>query len=129
VGERRVLRPDESSSKGAVAEAAASLLGKRLDAAGCEAARARLKADGWALEAMVDVGFCDAAAGDLDKADGVFMRLLAYTPDNYEALVGRALIARAQGKKDIARGFFQAALNALPPIAESERIEAAMRGV
>lgn len=109
-----------------IAAAAAEILHRSFGVAECEGARARLRTDAWALEAMVDVGFCDAIAGRLEAADGVFTRLLAYTPDNYEALVGRALIAAKAGERSVARRYFQDALNALPPIAESDRIVEAM---
>jgi hypothetical protein len=110
-----------------IAGEAAEILARRFDAAACASAEARIKADAWALEAMVDVGFCHAVAGRLDEADGVFARLLAYTPDNYEALVGRALVAARRGDRDAAERNFQSALNALPPIAESDRIVEAMQ--
>ncbi len=103
-----------------------SILGKRNDPATCEGASARLTADAWALGAMVDLAFCKAAAGALEAADDDFTRLLAYTPDNYEALVGRGLIALARGERARGMDFLQEALNALPPIAESDRIAAAM---
>lgn len=103
-----------------------SLLGKSADAATCEGAAARLSADAWALSSMVDLAFCKAASGALDEADADFSRLLAYTPDNHEALVGRGLIAFARGDRARGLDFFQDALNALPPIAESDRIAAAM---
>lgn len=105
---------------------AAEILARRFDGPTCAQAETRLKADAWALDAMVDLGFCRAAAGKLDEADGVFARLLDYTPDNYEALVGRALVAARRGRKDEAQRLFQSALNALPPIAESDRIVEAM---
>lgn len=109
-----------------IAREAERILGKRLGVAECEGAQARLRENAWALDAMVDVGFCKAAAGKLEEADGVFIRLLAYTPDNYEALVGRALIAAKSGERAVARKYFQDALNALPPIEESNRIVNAM---
>lgn len=109
-----------------IAAAAEDILGRRFGVAECSGAEARLRNDAWALDAMVNVGFCAAAAGDLEAADGVFIRLLEYTPDNYEALVGRALIAAQAGEKSIARKYFQDALNAPPPIAESGRIIKAM---
>lgn len=109
-----------------VADAARAILGRDFGDAECGGAEERLRSDAWALEAMVDIGFCTAIAGDLEAADGVFVRLLDYTPDNYEALVGRALIAAQAGEKSVARKYFQDALNALPPIAESDRIVAAM---
>ena len=79
-----------------IAAAAQEILGKRFGPAECGGSEARLRSDAWALEAMVNVGFCSAIAGDLEKADGVFIRLLEYTPDNYEALVGRALMVGAR---------------------------------
>lgn len=108
------------------AAAASAILGKTLTSEACDAAESKLKKDAWALDAMIDVGFCQAARGALEEADGVFKRLLAYTPDNYEALVGRALIAQEAGEKSVARKYFQDALNALPPIEESNRIVEAM---
>lgn len=105
---------------------ASEILGKSLSVGVCEGAKARLQGDAWALNAMIDLAFCKAGEGKLAEADADFSRLLAYTPDNYEALVGRGLIAIASG--DFAKGkdFYQQALNALPPIAESDRIVAAM---
>ena len=82
-----------------------------------------------ALDAMIDVGFCKASAGDIEEADRLFTRLLAYTPDNYEALVGRALIAVENGETGDARKYFQDALNALPPIEESDLIVDAMQSL
>lgn len=109
-----------------IARDMAAILGKRNDPATCEGASARLSADAWALGAMVDLAFCKAASGALEDADDDFTRLLAYTPDNYEALVGRGLIALARGDRSRGLDFLQEALNALPPIAESDRIAAAM---
>lgn len=106
-----------------------AILGRNLGVAECAGAEARLRADAWALDAMVDVGFCRAAQGRLDDADALFIRLLDYTPDNYAALVGRALIAAKSGDKSIARKYFQDALNVPPPIDESNRIVAAMNGL
>jgi hypothetical protein len=102
------------------------ILGKTNDPATCEGASARLTADAWALGAMVDLAFCKAASGAVEEADDDFTRLLAYTPDNHEALVGRGLIALARGDRTRGLDFLQEALNALPPIAESDRIVAAM---
>jgi hypothetical protein len=105
---------------------ATAILGKTFDPTICEGAAARLSADAWALGAMVDLAFCKAASGALEEADDDFTRLLAYTPDNHQALVGRGLIAIAQGRRERGLDFLQEALNALPPIAESDRIVAAM---
>jgi hypothetical protein len=104
----------------------AAILGKTNDAGTCEGAAARLSADAWALDAMVDAAFCKAAAGRTEDADADFARLLAYTPDNHEALVGRGLIALQRGERTRGLDFLQEALNALPPIAESDRIAEAM---
>lgn len=106
---------------------AAEILGKSLDAGACEGARARLQADAWALDAMIDLAFCKAMEGKLEEADADFARLLAYTPDNYQALVGRALIAIAGGDREKGLALYQDALEALPPIAESDRIVEAMQ--
>ena len=103
-----------------------AILGKSNDVGTCEGAAARLSADAWALDAMVDLAFCKAAAGRMEDADADFARLLAYTPDNHEALVGRGLIALERGERVRGLDFLQDALNALPPIAESDRIAAAM---
>ena len=108
---------------------AKTILGKSLDVGGCEGAQARLNRDAWALDAMIDVGFCKAASGEIEEADRLFTRLLAYTPDNYEALVGRALIAVENGETGDARKYFQDALNALPPIEESDLIVGAMQSL
>ncbi|MEO1243503.1 MAG: hypothetical protein AAFX54_16465 [Pseudomonadota bacterium] len=102
------------------------ILGKKLTASYCATADAMLRADAWALRAMVDAGLCAAARGDVEEADAMLARLLEYTPDNYEALVGRALIAIEAQEKSVARKYFQDALNALPPIEESNRIVEAM---
>ncbi len=105
---------------------ASEILGKSFSVGVCEGAKARLQGDAWALDAMIDLAFCKAADGKLEEADADFARLLAYTPDNYEALVGRAFIAIASGDRDKGQAFYQDALNALPPIAESDRIVEAM---
>lgn len=104
----------------------AAILGKTNDVGTCEGAAARLSADAWALDAMVDAAFCKAAAGRTEDADADFARLLAYTPDNHEALVGRGLIALQRGERVRGLDFLQEALNALPPLAESDRIAEAM---
>jgi len=108
------------------AEQVEKILAKNLEVGACEGAKARLRDDAWALDAMIDAGLCKAAKGDLEAAETDLKRLLSYTPDNYEALVGRALIAAKAGEKSVARKYFQDALNALPPIEESNRIVEAM---
>ncbi len=102
--------------------AAGVILGEAFDEARCTQARTQLSDDAWALDAMAAVGFCLASEGKLAEADQLFTRLLAYTPDNYHAWVGRALIAVDAGEKSAARRFFQEALNVPPPFIESERI-------
>ncbi|MBL4620549.1 MAG: hypothetical protein JKX88_10690 [Marinicaulis sp.] len=104
----------------------ARILKKQLTPIHCATADLTLQADAWALDAMVDAGLCAAVRGDVEEADAMLARLLEYTPDNYEALVGRALIAAQANEKGVARKYFQDALNALPPIAESNRIVQAM---
>ncbi len=106
-----------------------ALLGKKLTPGFCASNRATLQADPWALDAMVNVGLCEAAAGKVEEADATLARLLEYTPDNYEAYVGRAVIALQAGEKSIARRYFQNALDAPPPIAESSAIVEAMRAL
>jgi tetratricopeptide (TPR) repeat protein len=100
----------------------ARLLGRSLDIGACEGAAARLSADAWALSAMIDVALCKADAGNPQEADDDLARLLDYTPDNYEALVARALVAQSRGRAEEARALFQQALDAAPPLAESEQI-------
>lgn len=102
------------------------ILGKEFSPAYCNNADATLQADAYALGAMVDVGLCAAARGDVADADAMLARLLEFTPDNYEALVGRAVIAEQAEEKGVARKYYQDALNALPPIEESNRIVEAM---
>jgi hypothetical protein len=101
---------------------AARLLGRSIDIGACEGAAARLSADAWALSAMIDVALCKADEGNAQEADEDLARLLDYTPDNYEALVARALVAQSRGRADEARALFQQALNAAPPLAESDMI-------
>lgn len=108
------------------AERVRTILGKDLSAGYCTQAEETLQADAWAMSAMVDVGLCAAAAGDIVDGEEILARLLQYTPDNYEAYVGRALIAEQAGEKGVARKYYQDALNAPPPIEESTRIVEAM---
>ncbi|GJL95094.1 MAG: hypothetical protein DHS20C05_14990 [Hyphococcus sp.] len=103
-----------------------AILGKELTSAYCNNAEATLQADAWAMGAMVDVGLCAGARGDAAAAEEILARLLQYTPDNYEAYVGRALIAEQAGEKGVARKYYQDALNAPPPIEESSRIVEAL---
>lgn len=129
-GRRPILRTGEfdliALTPSIIAVGARDILGKRLKGSDCRASKAALAKDAWALDAMIDVGYCQAAAGRLEEADGVFKRLLAFSPDNYEALVGRALIAKEAGEKSIARKYFQDALNAQPPDQKIDRIIEAM---
>ncbi len=108
------------------ADDAEVIVGKSLGPAECAGAEEELKVDAWALEAMVNLGYCHAMVGETDEAQGIFSRLLEYTPDNYHALVGQALIAAEAGDRQTARKYFQDALNALPPLDESNRIVEAM---
>ena len=106
-----------------------ALLGKKLSPGFCASAKATLQSDPWALAAMTNVGLCEASAGKVEEGEAILARLLEYTPDNYEAHVGRALIALAAGEKSVARLYFQNALYAPPPIQESTRIVEAMRAL
>lgn len=106
-----------------------TLLGKKLTPGFCASSKATLQSDPWALEAMVNVGLCEAAAGNAEEGDATLSRLLSYTPDNYEAYVGRALIALQAGEKSVARRYFQNALDAPPPIQESTQIVRAMQAL
>ncbi|MEM9706220.1 MAG: hypothetical protein AAF850_09110, partial [Pseudomonadota bacterium] len=99
------------------------LLGKAFDEERCERAKAQLDRDAWALDAMADVGFCFGADGDLERADRIFARLIDFSPENYEALIGRAIVALEAGEKNVAKRFFQDALEAPAPIAQATRIE------
>jgi tetratricopeptide (TPR) repeat protein len=103
-----------------------TLLGKSLTAAYCNNAEATLRTDAWALGAMVDVGLCAAARGDSLEGESILSRLLEYTPDNYEALVGRAVIAEQAGERGAALRYYQDALDAAAPVEESMRIVEAM---
>ena len=111
------------------ADRADIMLDKKLSPIHCEQARNALQVDPWNLDAMVDVGFCTGVDGDLENADKMLARLLQYTPDNYEALVGRGLIAIAADEKGAALRYFQEALNAPPPIVQSQRIIAVMEEI
>ncbi|MEL6359554.1 MAG: hypothetical protein AAFR21_00610 [Pseudomonadota bacterium] len=103
-----------------------TILGRPFTNTSCQEANQLLQEDAWALNAMVELAFCKAIDGDLIGAEQDFSRLLTYTPDNYEALVGRALLESEKGNVTGAVAFFQDALDALPPIEESDRIVAAM---
>ena len=103
-----------------------TLLGKSLTPAFCNNADATLQADAWALGAMVDVGLCAAARGQAAEGESILSRLLEYAPDNYEALVGKAVIAELAGERGAALRFYQDALDATPPVRESARIVEAM---
>ena len=122
----RQERPIVALAEVDFSQRAVSILGKSLNSVHCNNAEATLQNDAWALGAMVDLGFCTASRGDWVDGDAIFSRILEYTPDNYEALVGRALIAEHAGDDGQARKFYQDALNALPPIIESQRIVDAM---
>ncbi len=111
------------------AEYVERLLGKKLTPGFCVSAKTTLQSDPWALDAMVNVGLCEAASGNAEEGDKLLSRLLEYTPDNYEAYVGRALIALEAGEKSVARRYFQSALDAPPPIKESTRIVRVMQSL
>ncbi len=106
-----------------------TLLGKTLTPAYCNNAEATLQTDAWALGSMVDVGLCAGARGDAIEAESILSRLLEYSPDNYEALVGKAVIAELAGERGAALRFYQDALNVPPPVRESARIVEAMAAI
>ena len=106
-----------------------TLLGKSLTPAYCNNAEATLQTDAWALGAMVDVGLCAGARGDATEAESILSRLLEYSPDNYEALVGKAVIAELAGEKGAALRFYQDALNVTPPAREAARITEAIAAI
>lgn len=121
------LKPASSSlSVQSVDQQILTILGKDLTPEYCARAKAILNSDPWALNAMGDIGLCALVEGKAEEAEAILSRLLEYTPDHVEAHVGRALVAAQAGEKSIARKYFQDALNALPPIEESNRIVAAM---
>ena len=122
----RTEKPTVAIAEIDYAESARIILDKNISPAHCNNVEATLQNDAWALGAMVDLGFCAASRGDYVDANTIFERILEYTPDNYEALVGRALIAERAGDTKLARKLYQDALNALPPILESQKIVAAM---
>ena len=107
----------------------AVLLGKNLSPAYCNNAEATLQTDAWALGAMVDVGLCAGARGDVVEAESILSRLLEYAPDNYEALVGKALIAEQAGERGAALRYYQDALDAPAPPTRSARIIEAMAAI
>lgn len=109
-----------------VASRIENILGKDLTPPYCNNAEATLQTDAWALSAMVDVGLCAAARGDVVEGEAILSRLLEYTPDNFEALIGRAIIAEQAGERGAALRYYQEALDAAPPVEESRAIVAAM---
>lgn len=124
------LKPASATLPGlSVDQQILTILGKDLNPEYCARARAILNSDPWALKAMGDIGLCALVEGEAEEAEAILSRLLEYTPDHYEAHVGRALIAAEAGERSVARKYFQDALNALPPIEESDRIVAAMNSL
>lgn len=126
------LRPSESLAVKVERDFAGrieNLLGKPLTPAYCNNAEATLQTDAWALGAMVDVGLCAGARGDAIEAESILSRLLEYAPDNYQALVGKAIIAELAGERGAALRFYQDALNVPPPVRESARIVEAMAAI
>jgi len=81
----------------------------RLTAEACAAARARLAADGWAIDALVHAAYCDAAEGRAREAMEAFERTLVYDPQDVLALYGRAAVAAVRGDRDAARRWYDGA--------------------
>lgn len=120
-----VLRPAETQlllGRVDFREQSETILRKTFDSETCTRARAILKDDAWALGAMGTIGFCLGAAGNFEEAETVFRRLNKQEPQNYEALLGRALIAAITGEKSIALKYFNDALETNPPDYVSDRI-------
>jgi len=121
-----VLRPAQVSlvlNKVDFREQAEKILGQRFDSENCSTAKDELDRDAWALTAMVTVGYCVAAAGDFEEADRVFKDICGLVPTNYEAFIGRAIIASTTGETSIARRFFNHALSLGPPKTVTNQIE------
>ncbi len=75
----------------------------------CAAARDRLAADGWAIDALAQTAFCDAAGGEVESALNAFERILQYDPQNIVALYGRAAVAAARGDREAAMRWYDGA--------------------
>lgn len=75
----------------------------------CAAARRRLAADGWAIDALAQSAFCDAAGGEVESALSSFERILQYDPQNIVALYGRAAVAAARGDREAAMRWYDGA--------------------
>ena len=72
------------------------------------------------------LAYAPRRAGRPPEGESILSRLLEYAPDNYEALVGKAVIAELAGERGAALRFYQDALDATPPVRESARIVEAM---
>lgn len=123
---RTVLKPVETDRVLARVDFRAyaeTVLDTRFDGDRCDTAQKTLEADAWALDAMGVIGFCRAAAGQFPEAEDIFKRLLTLQPENYEALVGRALIAGVAGETGVALKFLNEALALNPPSTVVKRIE------
>ncbi|MEO1149611.1 MAG: tetratricopeptide repeat protein [Pseudomonadota bacterium] len=123
---RTVLKPIETDRVLARVDFRAyaeTVLDTRFDGDRCDTAQKTLEADAWALDAMGVIGFCRAAAGQFPEAEDIFKRLLTLQPENYEALVGRALIAGVAGETGVALKFLNEALALNPPSTVVKRIE------
>lgn len=104
-------------------EKAEQTLGLSIDQNQCALADARLLADAWAMDALTTVGFCKGAEGDFEAAETAFKRLTGLDRDNFEAWVGRALVAESAGENSGARIFYENALAASPPQKVRNQIE------
>ncbi len=108
-------------------EKAEQTLGLSIDQNQCALADARLLADAWAMDALTTVGFCKGAAGDFEEAETAFKRLTGLDRENFEAWVGRALVAESAGENSGARIFYENALEASPPQKVRNQIEEMLR--
>ena len=105
-------------------EQAEALFDRRFDQNQCGAAREELLGNAWATDAMATIGFCLGARGQFEEADVIFQRLLGLDPENYKALIGRAMIASIAGERGTARQLLKKAEAADPPREIRERLSA-----
>ncbi len=96
-------------------EYAETILDRRFDSENCSNAQAKLQDDAWDLEAMRMVGFCIGAKGDFEQAEIIFKTLLTQNDQNFEAMIGRGLIARVTGEKSVSKRFFNDAMKTRLP--------------
>ena len=112
-GGTSILRPVETAAvltRIDFREMSEQILQRRIDAEQCAQAQSTLSQDAWALDAMATLGFCAGGDGEFEKAEGIFKQLSSQDPENADALIGRALIARVTQEPTIAAKYFADAL-------------------